>query len=114
MTTSSEQRLQTWEDQGYEDGVKFQYRRYTSNLSLVRYNLGYDRGILARERDRVTAAPIQETLIPEMLAALEELVAEFDARSVEAATAPGVIGLFVPEGIWQARTVLAKYKDLTA
>ena len=45
---------------------------------------------------------------PELLMALEELVAEFDAASEEAAQEPGCGGLAETGGIAYARTIIAK------
>lgn len=47
---------------------------------------------------------------PDLLAALAELVAEFDADSDRAAEAPGIGGLNETGGIAYARTVLARVR----
>lgn len=48
--------------------------------------------------------------LPDLIAALEELVAEFDADDAEAASRPGCGGINETGGVTYARAVLAKIR----
>ena len=70
----------------------------------------YGEGIVYRYTDTRDANARLIAAAPDLLAAIEELVGEFDARSEAAAQEPGVIGLNDTGGIAAARAVIAKAK----